>query len=86
MQAGCGVWGVGRREQGETIDNLRVNHTIKNGFVISYQLSVITSLITLYCLLKKLATRQFPTTDRYVNISKVLPIKASYGLSHKDEV
>jgi hypothetical protein len=54
--------------------------------VISYQLSVITSLITLYCLLKKLATRQFPTTDRYVNISKVLPIKASYGLSHKDEV
>jgi hypothetical protein len=26
------VWGVGRREQGETIDNLRVNHTIKNGF------------------------------------------------------
>jgi hypothetical protein len=26
------VWGVGCGVWGETIDNLRVNHTIKNGF------------------------------------------------------
>jgi hypothetical protein len=32
---GCGEKGAGSREQGETIDNLRVNHTIKNGFSIN---------------------------------------------------
>jgi len=31
--AGCGVWG------GETIHNLRVNHTIKNGFGIKVRSS-----------------------------------------------
>jgi len=30
------VWGVGCGEQGETIYNLRVNHTIKNGFGIRF--------------------------------------------------
>ncbi|MFN7247804.1 MAG: hypothetical protein ACK5UO_14405, partial [Microcystis sp.] len=45
---GCGVWGVGRREQGETIDNLRVNHTIKNGFGIK-----VRSSFTFHRILKK---------------------------------
>jgi hypothetical protein len=36
-KVGCGVWGegsTGTPEQGETIHNLRVNHTTKNGFGI----------------------------------------------------
>ncbi|GAL95630.1 hypothetical protein N44_04486 [Microcystis aeruginosa NIES-44] len=36
---GCGVWGEGSGEQGETIHNLRVNHTIKNGFGIKVRSS-----------------------------------------------
>ena len=54
---GIGQWGVGcgekgalelrSGEQGETIDNLRVNHTIKNGFGVRERFS---SLIKMkYC-------------------------------------
>jgi hypothetical protein len=38
----CALRGeVGRAERGETIHNLGVNHTIKNGFGISRQESVV---------------------------------------------
>jgi hypothetical protein len=32
---GGGEKGAGSGEQGETIHNLRVNHTIKNGFILN---------------------------------------------------